>query len=92
MIGKRKATGLSNDRHWDLRSQLADILTLRSQGLLTQREYEEKLEEVEQSLPRPARLAEHDLPKGRIRFILREAASGRVLGEFDFNRGHVADE
>jgi hypothetical protein len=91
MIRKQKTTGAKNDSHGEWKSQLSDILTLRSQGLLTQSEYEEKLQQVEHSLPREARLAEHELPRGRSRFVLREASSGRVLGEFDFHDGHEVD-
>ncbi len=74
----------------DLGSQLADLLTLRAQGLLSQREYDEKLAEFESSMPRPAHLAEQDLPGGGLRFVLRDARSGRLLKKFDFHRGHEA--
>jgi hypothetical protein len=92
MIAKRRTIGGSKDNYSQLRSQLADILTNRAQGLLTQREYEEKLEEFEQVLPGAGRLVEHDLPRGGTRFILREARSGRILEEFEFHRGHEIDE
>jgi hypothetical protein len=85
------ARGGHNDKHWALRSQLEDILTLRAQGLLNQSEYEEKLEEVEQSLPQEARLAEYDLGRGRTRFVLRKAGPGHVLGQFEFHHGHPVD-
>ena len=75
----------------ELKNQLADLLTLRAQGLLSQQEYEERLEEAERSLPEAGRLVEQDLPRGGCRFILREARSGRVLGEFDFHLGHEVD-
>ena len=91
MIGRRRANEVSNDRRWELRGKLADILTLRAQGLITQREYEEKLEEVENSLPKKAHLEEHDLPRGRTRFVLRETGLDRVLWEFEFHDGHPVD-
>ena len=91
MIARRRAIGVSNDRCWELRGQLADIFTLRAQGLMTQKEYEETLEEIENSLPRKAHLEEHDLPRGRTRFVLREAGPGRVLWEFEFHDGHPVD-
>ena len=91
MNHKRRATGGNDKTRSELRSQLADILTYRAQGLLTQREYEEKLQEVELSLPRQGRLQEQDLPRGGTRFVLREARSGRVLGEFEFHQGHEVD-
>jgi len=92
MIRKRRTIGIANnDSHGELRSQLADVLMLRSQGVLTQGEYEAKLEEVEHSLAQEGRLEEHDLPRGGSRFILRETRSGCVLGEFEFHFGHEVD-
>ena len=74
----------------DLGNQLADLLTQRAQGLLSQSEYDQKIEEFENSMPRPAHLAEHDLPGGGLRFVLRDACSGRLLQEFEFHHGHEA--
>jgi len=84
MLHKRRKKG----RCSHLRSQLADILTCRAQGLLTRSEYEEKLEEVELSLPEAGRLVERELPGGEIQFVLRETYSGRTLGAFKFRGGH----
>ena len=91
MITKRKNIGVNQDRYRHLRGQLGDILTLRAQGMLTQQEYEEKLEEVEQSLPQRARLAEYELTNGKTRFVLRAAGPGHVLGEFEFRQGHPVE-
>ena len=91
MIPKQRETGRKNNGHTELRARLADLLTHRAQGLLTQCEYEEKLSEVECSLPRERRLDEQDLPRGGTRFILRDTGTGRVLGEFEFHRGHEVD-
>ena len=91
MNGNSRLIGAKSDKRWVWKSQLADVLTLRAQGLLTQSEYEEKLEEVEHSLPLEAGLEEHDLPRGGTRFVLREAGPGRILGEFEFRNGHPVD-
>ena len=58
--GKRRAIDAKTDSRWQWRAQLADVLTLRDQGLLTQSEYQEKIEEVLLSLPEETRLEEHD--------------------------------
>ncbi len=91
MIPKQREIGRKKTNHTDLRARLADLLTNRAQGLLTQSEYEEKLREVECSLPPERRLVEQDLPKGGTRLILRDTGSGRLLGEFEFHRGHEVD-
>jgi len=72
-------------------NRLADILALQAQGLLSRSEYEEKIAEVAGSLPRKASLAEYELPGGRTRFVLREEAAGRVLGQFEFHHGHLVE-
>jgi hypothetical protein len=88
MTGKRRAIGANHESYWEVRNQIADLLTLRAQGMLTQNEYEEKLEDVGRSLPSQARLVEKELPRGKTRFILRETVQGRILGEFEFHDGH----
>lgn len=87
MTGKRRTIGVNNENYWELRNQIADLLTLRAQGMLSQDEYEEKLEDVGRSLPNKAHLVERELPRGRTRFVLRETTQGRILGEFEFHDG-----
>jgi len=89
--GKRRAIDAKTDSRWQWRAQLADVLTLRDQGLLTQSEYQEKIEEVLLSLPEETRLEEHDLPRGGTRFVLREAAQGRLIGKLEFRNGRQVD-
>ena len=91
MTYKRRAFTGETQAHPDLKSLLADIVVRRAQGLLTQREYEERLEEVSYSLPQNGRLEEHDLSRGGTRFVLHEARSGRVLGQFEIHPGHADD-
>lgn len=91
MSRRRKDTGVIPDRNSEVANQLADILALEAQGLLSRSEYEEKLAEVAGSLPGHACLAEYELPGGRTRFVLREAGSGRMLGQFEFHHGHLVD-
>jgi hypothetical protein len=90
-IAKRRAIGVKTGSRQELRNELEDIVTLRAQGLLNQSEYEEKLQEVERSLPQTACLAEVDLPSGGTCFVLRESGVGRVLGSFEFHHGHSAE-
>ena len=89
MKRSRKDIGVIQNRHSEVANQLADILALQAQGLPSRSEYEEKLAEVVGSLPRQARLAECELPGGRTRFVLREEAGGRVVGQFEFHHGHL---
>jgi hypothetical protein len=91
MTAKHKRNGTRQKVHSELRSQLADMLTLRTQGLLTQGEYEERLEQIGRALPRGGRLAERDLPTGGSRFVLSEARTGRILGEYEFHLGHEVE-
>ena len=91
MSAKHRTLEVRGNAYLELRSRLADILTSRAQGLLTQTEYEQSLQEIEVSLPRNGSLVERELPRGGTRFILREAGSGRVLGEFEFRLGHEVE-
>lgn len=88
MTGKRRSIGANDESFRELRNQIADLLTLRAQGMLNQDEYQEKLQDVERSLPSTARLVERELPRGKTRFVLRETVQGRILGEFEFHDGH----
>jgi len=90
-IASRKVIGVKTGSRQELRSELEDIVTLRAQGLLNQSEYEEKLQEVERSLPQTACLAEVDLPSGGTCFVLRESGVGRVLAAFEFRDGHPVE-
>lgn len=90
-IVKRKAIGVKTGRRQELRNELEDIVTLRAQGLLNQSEYEEKLQEVERSLPQTACLAEVDLPSGGTCFVLRESGVGRVLAAFEFHHSRPVE-
>jgi hypothetical protein len=87
MIAKRRAIGTNNDWRKELRSVLADMLTLRNQGLLNQREFDEKLDEVANSIPR-VRVLEYNLPGGKTRFVLRSGNLGRVVFHFELYCGH----
>jgi hypothetical protein len=91
-IAKRRAIGVTTASRQALRNELEDIVTLRAQGLLNQSEYEEKLQEVERSLPQTACLAEVDLPSGGTCFVLRQSGVGRVLAAFEFRRGHPVED
>jgi len=88
MNSKRKISGAENGPWREVRNQLADMLTLREQGMITQREFEEKLEDLERALPPGARLMEHERPAGRTMFVARDR-SGRALPELEFQHGHV---
>ena len=91
MNAKHRTLGGGDKAYDELRSRLADVLTNRAQGLLTQKEYEESLEDIKRTLPQNGCLVERELPRGGTRFILREAGSGRILGEFEFRRGHEVE-
>ena len=91
MSRRRKDMGIIPNRYSEVANQLADIVALQAQGLLSRSEYAEKLEAVAGSFPRRASLAEYELPGGRTRFVLREEAAGRVLGQFEFHHGHLAE-
>ncbi len=90
-IAKRRAIGVNTQTSRELRNELEDIVTLRAQGLLNQSEYEEKLQEVERSLPQTACLAEVALPGGGTCFVLRESGAGRVLAAFEFQHGRPVE-
>ncbi len=90
-IAKRRGIGVNTESRQKVRNELEDIVTLRAQGLLNQSEYEEKLQEVERSLPQTACLAEVDLPSGGTCFVLRESGVGRVLAAFEFHHGHPVE-
>jgi len=88
MNTKPKAIGQDRRRHREVSGLLSDILLLRSQGLLTQTEYEERLGEIQRGLPSAQHLSEFDLVRGGTMFVLREAGSRRIVAQFEFPRGH----
>jgi hypothetical protein len=90
MTTKLKRSGKKNRWHNELNWRLAETFRERTQGLLSQSEYEAKLQEIESSLPTEGFLAEYELPNGVTRFVLRGASSGQVVGEFEFTNGLTA--
>ncbi len=87
MATKLKRFGKNSNWQGEVRNRLADLFQKRTQGLLSQSEYDALLEEIESSLPQQAFLAEYELASGVTRFVLRGSNSGQVVGEFEFTRG-----
>ena len=90
MTTKRKAIGPDRKRYHEVGGLLSDLLMLRGQGLLTRTESEEKLDEVQRTLPQVGDLSEFDLVRGGTMFVLREAGSRRIVAQFEFPLGQNA--
>lgn len=71
--------------------RLSDLLCRRDQGLLTQREFEDELDQVRSWYPRAGSISESGLRCGGTRFVVREAVTGAVLVRMEFRRAYAPD-
>ncbi|MEI7731107.1 MAG: hypothetical protein WCO56_16135 [Verrucomicrobiota bacterium] len=90
MITKSKNRSLAKPLRKGLAGQFAALLAMRSQGLINQIEYEQRLEEISFGLPPRSTLVETDLQDGGTRFVVRESDTGAILEVFEFWRAYDA--
>ena len=67
-----------------LADALAPVVRERDLGLITQAEYEARLEEVRATLEPDLMLVESDLPGGTTRFALRKTRTGTTIARLEF--------
>lgn len=83
---------IQTDDPLELERQLVELLSDRDRGLLSQAEYDEKLEEIRGAWLSPEKvLYERELRDGGTRFILRNRSTGRCLQMFEFRRSYSSE-
>jgi hypothetical protein len=84
MPARNGKTRRNDRRHDKLADALAPLVRDRDLGLVTQAEYEARLEDVRAALEPDQTLVESDLPGRTTRFALRSLRTGATLARFDF--------
>ena len=75
---------LQHGNQIELEQRLVELISQKDHGLLSQRDYENALEEIRAKLPEDHLLLERELSNGGVRFLVRERTSGRHINMFEF--------
>jgi hypothetical protein len=92
MSATRGNRSLSKSLRKELTGLLGALLEERDHGLITQGEYDERLENLAASLPQDLTLVEFDLPHGGTRYAVRNHKTGISIDHFEFRRTYSPSE